>query len=257
MDLEVQGGLGFVSMTLEKIEVSAEASITAGWSAGYDTTFDREVSNSTGPDEDIVIFQATPYDIWDYHVESHPIPAFVGKVLTVSMPRAPRTLVVSRAYYNATVDAQQVIGPDILPSVPLSPASFPSRSLALHYPERFSDVVVGMPQTVPQGSGTQSYTEAHTHESNFALNFSFANSVSGKTCTSGICVAASVAAEAGSEGHITLAETTAETFTVGGLDAEHWSTAMYDYGPLIYRAQIKNAQGSVLQNFLVVTYFVN
>jgi FG-GAP-like repeat len=82
-------------------EVKASVEMAMDWTSTTSSSQETSVAFTSGSGEDKVIFTAIPYDVYYYEVVSAPDASMVGTMISISVPREPQTMSVSRTYYNA------------------------------------------------------------------------------------------------------------------------------------------------------------
>jgi hypothetical protein len=87
-----------------------------------------ETKTWTAGNEDAVVFQVIPFDVYYYKVLSSPDPADFAKPLSINVPRKLSTYKVPVALYNASVLNGPTIGPALLTHKVGDPASYPTAS---------------------------------------------------------------------------------------------------------------------------------
>ena len=105
-------------------------------------------------DHDVIVFQGTLYETFEYRILSAPDPSAVGTLLTLDLPIDANTYKWTVDYYNAQVDDADRISADLRPHTPGDLASYPSRAelQALIADEQHWD----MPGSRAVGQGTAS-----------------------------------------------------------------------------------------------------
>ncbi|MCB9885311.1 MAG: FG-GAP repeat protein [Planctomycetes bacterium] len=113
-------------------------------------------------DKDVIVFQGTLYETYEYVIVGAPDPSLLGTLLTLDLPVGANTYKWTVAYYNDRVAAEDRIGTDLLTHTPGDVASYPTRGEL--------DALIGsdqhwdMPGSRPVGQGTASDFESVSFE---------------------------------------------------------------------------------------------
>lgn len=243
MEAEVQGGFLFASATLASVEAEISAELEVAGHVTATTATSQTITNTTGSDQDLVIFAATPYDRYVYGIRSHPDGDLIGEPVTIDVPQPARIFAVSRQYYNATNGDQMDIGSVFLPNRPGDLASYPRRAeidALLASP----NAPLGRlgPVTVNEGSGSQSLEQELTSELTGGASVTMSVDSMAKVC--GATFETSI-----EMGTVFMSE-------VGAIDAANFAEQRYEYGLFAYKTNVRDPNGAVLQSFVVVNHWV-
>ncbi len=247
----VTGGVSLPVIGEVGVEVENSVGVSLRFEASLGYQVAHTVTYTTGPMEDTVIATVIPYDQYTYEILSHPLyPELVGKDLVISLPRTPRTMQISRQFYNDAVSGEgQPIDTGVFEHTIGDPKSYPSRSDML---ARANAVRLG-PQDVGASAGNQTVTISESI-------------VAGFTATIGLSFETSVKATAGKvmEGYSVSNTTEASlgfsvgsqvtfTGTVGDMPPATFSLdKAYSFGMFAY----KQSAGDGQREFQVVNYWV-
>ncbi len=121
--------------------------------------------------EDLVIFTSVPFDVFYYEIISSDDPDVVpGEIMTISLPRKPELLSVSRDFYNANNGDFLPIDNRVLGHVTGNPWSYPSAIPSglewclrsddfIHVGEGYGDITTGVSKTEGIGEGSAAKME--------------------------------------------------------------------------------------------------
>lgn len=79
-------------------------------------------------DADVIVFQGTLYETYEYLIVGAPDPAAIGTLLTLDVPVDANVYNWTVDYYNANVAPEDRIGADLLTHTPGDAASYPTRT---------------------------------------------------------------------------------------------------------------------------------
>jgi hypothetical protein len=120
------------------------------------TTQVTEIDSFTGSfADDVLVFQGTLYEAYEYEVLSSPTPGLVGQLVTIDVPVGTRIYNWTVDYYNSVVAAAERI-PDTLRTHTVGdPASYPTQSELLAEVAPYVHWQNSGPIPVGQGSGSR------------------------------------------------------------------------------------------------------
>jgi len=140
----------------------AHAKTTLGFAlarSSLTTTRVTRIDAFTGShDADVLVFQGTLYESFEYEVLSSPTPGLVGSLVTVDVPVGARIYNWTVDYYNSVVSAEERIADSLRTHTPGDPASYPSQAELLDELEPF--VHWRSTSAIPVGQGSGSRTTA-------------------------------------------------------------------------------------------------
>ena len=233
-------------------EETISASVTAAVQGAY--TVERSYFYETGALEDTVVVTTVPFDRYTYEVVQHPNPNAVGTAFVLSVPRAPRTFQVERAFYNASVeDAASRIGDDVFAHTLGDPSSYPSAAEKDTLLRRFDGLEFGS-RDVGIGTGVTGVEIDVSSEIGASATLAVGWERSVRVTGGGVMSGFSVGAEVSSTLGYSVGEGTSYGGNVGELDqsAPNFSPDnLYSYGMMAY-TQEGHASG---QEFQVINYW--
>lgn len=230
----------------DKESIATSASLSMGTS--YNVT--KTVTYSTGSMKDGVIFTTVPYDQYTYTIASAADPKLVGKLVVISLPRTPITLIADRDFYNASVPAGALtIDSKVFTHAIGNVSSYPSHATEQGILGRYGGIDNG-PKTVGEGSGsTQLSIDVNSQISSGAsLGLTYTNDF--ETTGEGYVFGYSVGYGTSASLTITSGSSTSYTGTVGSIDSADYNANYYNFGLFTY---VQPLDG---QKFEVVNYWV-
>jgi hypothetical protein len=105
--------------------------LTVGWGLDFISSNRVQLEENqlwTAGNEDAVVFQVIPFDVYYYKVLSSPDAADLDKPLTINVPRSLTTYKVPVALYNKSIVGGPTIQPSLLTHEVGDPASYPNRN---------------------------------------------------------------------------------------------------------------------------------
>jgi hypothetical protein len=241
-------------------EVSASLAIHTTWSLGTDYSLTTGIAYTSGAMEDTIVFATIPYDIYSYKVISGPTPTGgtspVGKIVPMSVPRAPKTLQAELGYYNDTVydiAANRVIGSETFAHVIGDPKTYPTKTerdaLLVKYGSTLKSPVSAVGQSA---SGSTSVSVDVSKATSYSGEWGMALGVNVRL-TAGYVFVESSASVGGSIGFTESASSNASySGTVGTIPAATFPANQYSFGLFTYT---KKDHPSKL-TFPVIQYWV-
>ena len=88
----------------------------------------------TAGNEDAIVFQVIPFDVYYYEIVSSPDPADIGKPLSINVPRKLSTYKVPVALYNQSIVNGPSVGPTLLNHTVGDPSSYPTENTCADAP---------------------------------------------------------------------------------------------------------------------------
>lgn len=232
-----------------EVEKSAGVSLKAEASLGYELT--RTVTYTTGAMEDTVVATVVPYDQYTYKILSHPVyPQLVGKEMVISLPRAPRTMQISRNFYNDSLVGDGLrIDAGVFTHTIGQPRSYPTRSTML---SRSGAIRLG-PQDVGASSGNQSVEISETIVGGFTTTVGVSYETSVKATSGKVMAGFSVGSTTEASLGFTVGSQVTFGGTVGDMPPASFSLAKaYKFGMFVYKLDPRGEQRS----FQVINYWV-
>jgi hypothetical protein len=106
------------------------ASLEKGVERSYEQTRQETVVEGYrgSYDADVIVFQGTLYETYEYLITAAPDPAVIGTYMTLDIPVDANTYKWTVDYYNSQVDVDDRIGTDLLSHTPGSATSYPTRT---------------------------------------------------------------------------------------------------------------------------------
>ncbi len=120
--------IAIFGINIAGVEVKASLETAMDWTTMASSSKETSVAYTSGSGEDKVVFTAIPYDVYYYEVVSAPDASAVGSIISISVPRDPQTLSVTRKYYNAHNGDAPDIDDSVLGHKIGDPWSYPSVS---------------------------------------------------------------------------------------------------------------------------------
>jgi hypothetical protein len=190
----------------------------ASWKLSFNNAVDWISSSSltltetktwTAGNEDAVVFQVIPFDVYYYKVVSSPDPADFAKPLTVNVPRKLTTYKVPVALYNSSILDGPTIGPALLTHTVGQPASYPTQNAC----------------AAATGNGTFGTTAFLVDPNHWCFASSMASEVGVGTGSVGFTIARSMTSSEGEKTDYNVdfeTEAGAGGFTFGASVGFHW-----------------------------------
>lgn len=198
-------------------------------------TLTRRVLYETGSIEDSVIFTTVPYDIYTYEVLSHPNPELLGEQIEVRLPRDLVVLMVSRDFYNETIDEGALpVDEAIFTHTEGDPWSYPTSAerdrLLTTYPGLQSDA-----QEVGQGGGQRIVSITEFESTTEGTSYDFEATLDLRATSSGVVGGFSIGGGVGFDLQITRGEETIYQGAVGDISADAFREDLgYSWGLFAY-----------------------
>ncbi|MCB9915040.1 MAG: VCBS repeat-containing protein [Planctomycetes bacterium] len=218
---------------------SASASRTVESSFATSQVETQQVSSVqsfvAGAESDVIVFQGTLYESWEYEVVASPDPSQVGTVLTLDAPVQAKTYKWTVDKYNQEFGPRHALGADLLPHTVGDPTSY--RSLA--EVAALVDAHVGwmdpLEHTTGEGvgyNGTEVSLQTQVDDTT-ELTFGITSEVefSAAFATGGLSSSVS-------HSHtytVTTSHATTYGGTVGDLAGDDWAAWHYDFGMAVYQ----------------------
>ncbi len=256
-----------------EVDVPFVGTFTSQWTNTMSTTATRSISTSytvtktvtysTGSMQDGVIFTTIPEDQYTYKIVSATNASLVDKLVVVSLPRQPITLIAERSFYNSAVapipehtfsdgrppstapKIDSTVFQHTIGDVTSYPTASQKDSLLSQYPDT-TNLEKG-PQTV--GEGTSSSTQLSIDVSNqisesntLALDYNFDFQTTGEGHVFGFNVGYGTSAGL----TVTSGTSTTYTGTVGSIDAADYSANYYQFGLFTYVQPVNGQQIEVV-----------
>lgn len=263
---------GFICSTETlRVELEIENQIELGGSYSTEHTVTETVTNTAAAGEDLVVCSAVPYDVYTYTVSSHPDPTMVGSAFTLAIPQTVRIFYLTRDYYNENTSGMK-ISAGLLPDTPYALSTYPQGTSGVEAVLAQTEVDVGDgiildteiaelarssgANLVPQGSGTQSVEIEITDTETWGASLTYSCDVAAKVIAGGVKVGLSAGYSIG--GYYDSSSSTSMTFcgVVGGIPAAAFNQNQYRWGMFAYKQKLKDEEGCVMQDFIVVNYWI-
>ncbi len=230
--VEEEAAIPFVGTfnATEKEAIAATATMTT--SNSYNVT--KTVTYATGSMQDGVIFTTVPYDQYTYTIVSDADPTLVGKLVVVSLPRTPITLIAERGFYNASVPPNGLkIDSAVFQHTIGDVSSYPSAAQEVSLLNQYGGIDNG-PRTVGEGTGSTQLSIAVDNEisqtGSLAMQYTYSFETTGEGFVAGFDVGYGASASL----TVTSGTSTTYTGTVGSIDPAHFNTNYYDFGLFTY-----------------------
>lgn len=206
---------------------------------------------ATGSD-DLVVFHTVPYHRYTYTFVSHPEATVRGSRVYISLPLAPRVFSMSRTAYNASNRQATDLDDAVLPHVPGEPTTYLgyddiAESISNHTDARTvrkDRLPARMRLEMRRQATEQGWVvlnglgERRLSCGGFHLGFSSGDVLQSSATTS-------FSSELVAQG------------SVGAIHETSWDDNRYDYGMFSFITTQTDANQSVTQQFLVVSYYVD
>ncbi|MGD9386574.1 MAG: hypothetical protein PVF28_08470, partial [Thioalkalispiraceae bacterium] len=214
------------------LSVSGRASIERGIEHTETTTKSETfVQGYRGAyDDDVIVFQGTLYETYEYLIVSADDPALIGKRITIDIPVDSNIYKWTVDYYNQRVEPDDQIGRDLLTHTPGDPETYPTRSeLAILMQDEMHWDLPGV-HAVGQGGASNyqsvSFATEQATEDQRSVTKSFGAGVS-----FGVAVSIDKANTQGATHGISYAEQTTFEATVGDIDdPDDYDNWRYNWG---------------------------
>jgi hypothetical protein len=236
--------------------MEAEASVTfsMNWSFAETSEWEETVSYSTPQGEDMIVFSATPYDVYYYKILSSALPEEypVGEYFTVNVPRKPQVSSAELAFYNTVVGEANVI---TLKHSLGNPKTYyteaEKNSLKTQYAEKgiFSSIF----RAVGQGSGVTSISRSQSTSEEWSNGNNTELATEVKASVFGVKAGISAALNGGFSYTNTVGSGTEISGTVANLPTEAYTEAsnMFTWGIMAFPQK-----DAASRDFYLVTYWV-
>lgn len=230
--VEEEAAVPFVGTFKAQEKASISATATATVAHSYNVT--KTVTYATGSMQDGVIFTTVPYDQYTYTIVSAADPNLVGKLVVVSLPRTPITLIAERSFYNAAVpDGALKIDARVFQHTVGDVASYPSASQEASLMTQYGGIDNG-PKTVGEGTGSTQLSIAVSNEisqtGTLAMQYDYSFETSGEGFVFGFNVGYGASASL----TVTSGTSTTYTGTVGSISPTDFAANYYDFGLFTY-----------------------
>ena len=230
--VEEEAAVPFVGTFKAQEKESISATATATVSNSYDVT--KTVTYATGSMQDGVIFTTVPYDQYTYTIVSAADPNLVGKLVVVSLPRTPITLIAERGFYNAAVpDGALKIDSRVFQHTIGDVSTYPTSAQEASLLSQYGGIDNG-PKTVGEGTGSTQLSIAVSNEisatGTLAMDYSYDFETSGEGFVFGFNVGYGVSAGL----TVTSGTSTTYTGTVGSISPTDFNANYYNFGLFTY-----------------------
>lgn len=197
-------------------------------------TLTTALTRETGVLEDSVIFSTLPLDVYTYRIKSHPNPELIGGEIQVRLPRTPVTIMTTREFYNANIDADGLpIDERIFQHTVGDPASYPTIAqrdqLLRDYKGLISDQA-----DVGQGTGFTQVSISEFTESIDGRAYSFEATLDLKATKAGVVGGMSFGGGAGFDISTRKGNETIYQGTVGNISSDRFPQDAYSFGLFSY-----------------------
>ena len=243
---------------------SAKATVGAGLAfsgeTSTQTTFVKGYEGSY--DSDVILFQGTLYESYEYEVVASPEPDLVGAFLTIDLPVEAKTYKWTTDFYNQSVGAQYHLPTTLLAHDVGDPASYPDRTAlqtALANAQAWEDEDLN---TVGQGSGVNAAAILFAEENVQQTEVTVFAELETEFKAGGVTAGASVGIEHGHSYSVSYGTETEFFGSVGDIqDTDEyfdwrydWGLVVQNYGTVIENGEVKNQPG--VTPMQVVRYWV-
>lgn len=185
-------------------------------------------------DDDVIVFQGTLYETYEYRIVGAPDPGLVGTLISLDLPVGTNTYKWTVDYYNQQVALEDQIGKDLLTHNPGDAASYPNRGEL--------DALIGSDQhwdmsgSRPVGQGNASDFESVSFETVQATEEERSISRSyGGGASFGVSVSVDKATAEGSTHGVFYGSQTSFEASVGDIaDPDDYSSWNYNWGFAIH-----------------------
>jgi hypothetical protein len=237
--LKVTGGV--VAQSEADFTVKFGAALSRATS--HQNTLSKNVTYSTGPMEDTIVFAVVPYHRFLYRIRAAFDETMLGGIVSVFVPRPPVVLQAERGFYNDHVlDESDKIGPEVFSHRVGDIDSYPTRGdvarlLAENCEARDFPPCTALetgPQAVGQGSGsTQLGIEVGTADG-VKGELALSASIETETTIATVKVTLELESEVAFSIGATVAESVAFTGSVGSIGASQFADNSYSFGMFSY-----------------------
>lgn len=238
------------------IEISATVRASLGW----EEEIGQAVTYTGGPMTDSVIFSSVPYDQYFYRIVNDPVDsANNGKEISFLFPRTPKTLLVSKDFYNSNTPANaHKIGTETFSHTVGKPWSY---STALEADSWLDDennntnglIATSVESLSQTGSIELEIYKAKTNTTGVGIEFNFTREVS---ATFGVSFTDIFGVGVASNTTWSTTETTAVAGSVGAItNSDIFSTLVYSWGLGMYPVANDSGTGDSIV-YPVVNYWV-
>jgi hypothetical protein len=229
------------------VKTTITGKVTQSTQSSY--TLTQQVTYSSGPMEDSVVFATVPYDQYHYTVLSG---GTVGSTVTVSIPRAPVVLIAERSFYNSTVVKGSLLIDDQVFRHKIGDLSSYPTQADVNALSQKTPLLVG-PKAVGVGQGGGSTTIEDDVERDQVVSSSVELDADFDVeATAGVVMAGfSVGTGTSHTLSVTMGQDTSFTGTIGSIDGDHYSDSFYQLNMFAYTQTAPTGQ-----QFQVVNYWV-
>ena len=202
----------------------------------------------TAGNEDAVVFQVIPFDVYYYKVVSSPDPADFNKPITINVPRRLSTYKVPVALYNESILNGPAVGAALLTHTVGQPATYPKTNACLGAPSGGSFggtaflvdpatwcFASAMKSHVGVGTGSVGFAIARTMTSSRGVSTDYSVDFSVEGGAGGVVLGASVGFHLGYQYTVD----TTESYSFAGQVADlPDATRGYDFGLMAHRGML-------------------
>jgi len=235
------------------LEFKATAAINSTWHQGVGYSTEKSITFTSGPNEDMVVYSAIPYDLYYYTVVSSPVATEIGVETVIRVPRKPIVLQAERSFYNAAVigiNPNRVIGSETFLHTPGNPLSY----LGVGQVQGLlngSNLLQG-PNSVGQGTGFTTAEIVLNNEVSTGQSLGFSVTVDIQATVGPVIAGASIGYGGTTDITITHSQSSSYSGSVGAIDAANFAANQYSFGLFAY-PQIAHPSGF---QFHTVNYWV-
>ena len=244
----------FGASAKQTISTSMQKTLTQTKRETWTKTFDGAYDN------DVIIFQGTLYQCYEYEIVSAENKKLVGSKITLNDPVATKTYKWTVDHFNKTVAANRRIGKDVLQHAIGAPQSYIKKVDAeTKLGKRTGWIDTGLEVgAVPGGTNSTSVniSDANSKETtrSFAIDWEAEVKIGGAT------IGGSFGLNRDSIYSVTVEKGTTYAGTVGDIETQDdWDNWRYSFGLFVYRTHMDKA-GKASKGklpFHVVTYWVD
>jgi hypothetical protein len=211
-------------------------------------------------DQDVIVFQGTLYQIYEYEVVSAANPAMLGAKITLNDPVATKTFKWTLDFYNQTVAERARIGQDVITHAIGDPASYRRKDAAASLLQQRYGWIDTAGQQVGQGAGSNATSVTITTANSTETLRSFGVTLESEVKVGGATVGGSFGLTAAEIYGVTVETGTTYAGQIGDIgNGAQWGDWHYGFGLLVYRhgADGSGAPLPGARPFHVVTYWVD
>jgi hypothetical protein len=211
-------------------------------------------------DADVIVFQGTLYEIYEYEIVSAANPLLVGSKVTLNDPVATKTFKWTLDFYNQTVVERARIGQDVVTHALGDPASYRRKAAAQSLLLQRCGWIDEAGLQVGQGTGSNATSVTITSSNSSETSRCFGVTWESEVKVGGATIGGSFGLTSEEIYGVTVETGTTYAGQIGDIaNAPEWSSWFYGCGLLVYRHGA-DANGEPLPGarpFHVVTYWVD